>query len=112
MAGSSEVHPADRYAGQRVRARRWELGLTQADLAKRCGIKFQQIQKYETGVNRISVSRLDAIAKALKVSPSYFFTDKRSPPDFPSREVIELVGIYQRLPLEGRQLLGRLARAL
>ena len=51
-------HPVDLHVGQRVRQRRWLLGMTQQQLAEKVGIKFQQIQKYETGTNRISSSRL------------------------------------------------------
>ena len=47
-------HPVDLHVGQRVRQRRWLLGMTQQQLAEKVGIKFQQIQKYETGANRIS----------------------------------------------------------
>lgn len=51
-------HPVDLHVGQRVRRRRWLVGMTQQQLAEKVGIKFQQIQKYETGTNRISSSRL------------------------------------------------------
>ena len=51
-------HPVDSHVGQRVRQRRWLLGMTQQNLDEKVGIKFQQIQKYETGTNRISSSRL------------------------------------------------------
>lgn len=51
-------HPVDLHVGQRVRQRRWLFGMTQQQLAEKVGIKFQQIQKYETGTNRISSSRL------------------------------------------------------
>ncbi|MEL6426617.1 MAG: helix-turn-helix transcriptional regulator, partial [Pseudomonadota bacterium] len=45
-------HPVDVHVGQRVRQRRWMTGMTQQQLAEKVGIKFQQIQKYETGANR------------------------------------------------------------
>jgi transcriptional regulator with XRE-family HTH domain len=51
-------HPVDSHVGQRVRQRRWLLGMTQQHFDEKVGIKFQQIQKYETGTNRISSSRL------------------------------------------------------
>jgi transcriptional regulator with XRE-family HTH domain len=54
--------------GSRVRLRRKELGLSQDDLARACGITFQQVQKYEHGTNRISFSRLVEIAHALDCS--------------------------------------------
>src|SRR3954447_17005450 len=66
-------HPVDVHVGKRVRHRRWMVGMTQQQLGDIVGIKFQQIQKYETGMNRISASRLWDIAQALDVSISFFF---------------------------------------
>ena len=48
------THPVDIHVGQGVRQKRWLLGMTQQQLAQQVGIKFQQIQKYETGANRVS----------------------------------------------------------
>jgi transcriptional regulator with XRE-family HTH domain len=64
----SENHPLDEGLGLRVRLRRKELGLSQSALAEAVGITFQQIQKYETGANRISFSRLVEICIALNSS--------------------------------------------
>lgn len=58
---------ADIVVGRRVRAARDEKGWSQDQLAQACGITFQQIQKYEHGVNRISVSRLIQICDALEI---------------------------------------------
>ena len=69
------AHPIDLHVGQRLRQRRCLLGMTQQRLAEAVGIKFQQIQKYESGANRVSASRLWALANALEVSVSYFFDD-------------------------------------
>ena len=66
-------HPVDIYVGKRVRHRRWMVAMSQQQLAEKVGIKFQQIQKYETGMNRISASRLWEIAAALRVDVQYFF---------------------------------------
>jgi len=66
-------HPVDLHVGQRVRQRRWLLGMTQEQLAEKVGIKFQQIQKYETGANRISSSRLWDISEVMDVPVSFFF---------------------------------------
>ena len=60
-------HPIDVNVGRRMRQRRWMLGMTQQQLAQNVGIKFQQIQKYESGMNRVSASRLYEIAVALDV---------------------------------------------
>ncbi len=102
------VHPVDVYVGQKLRNRRWMLGLTQQQLALLVGVRFQQIQKYENGINRISSSRLWEISQALEVSVSYFF-DGYAPAEQPqaasdsslptsgimeSRETIELVRTF------------------
>ena len=66
-------HPVDVHVGKRIRQRRWLIGMTQQQLAEKVGIKFQQIQKYETGANRVSASRLWDIADALDVKMTFFF---------------------------------------
>ena len=66
-------HPVDVHVGKRIRHRRWMNGTTQQQLAEQVGIKFQQIQKYETGMNRVSASRLWDIANVLGVPVSFFF---------------------------------------
>ncbi|MEZ5922738.1 MAG: helix-turn-helix transcriptional regulator, partial [Parvularculaceae bacterium] len=67
------AHPIDLHVGRRVRQRRRLLGVTQQKLAEAVRIRFQQIQKYESGANRISASRLWALSKALNVPITYFF---------------------------------------
>ena len=67
-------HPVDAHVGKRIRHRRWMVGMTQQQLADKVGIKFQQIQKYETGANRVSASRLWEIARALEVPVERFFS--------------------------------------
>ena len=59
--------------GRRLRSRRRLMGLTQTQLAIRVGVRFQQIQKYENGANRISAARLWRFCQALEVPVSYFF---------------------------------------
>lgn len=65
--------PADGEVGKRARSRRLELGLSQTELASQIGVTFQQVQKYEKGVNRIGAGRLQRIAGALQVPVSFFF---------------------------------------
>ena len=65
--------PIDVHVGQRVRARRKMMGYSQTQLGKELGVTFQQVQKYERGMNRIGSSRLFRIAGALDVPISYFF---------------------------------------
>lgn len=67
--------PIDVHVGVRLRLRRNLLGLSQEKLSKVCGLTFQQIQKYERGVNRMGASRLYQIAKELDVPVSYFFEE-------------------------------------
>jgi len=118
-------HPVDVHVGKRVRHRRWMVGMTQQQLGDIVGIKFQQIQKYETGMNRISASRLWDIAQALDVSISFFFEgfegegDAAMPAAMPERgdlladkEALELVRSYYAIPEEQRRRLFDLARAL
>ena len=63
----------DAEVGRRVRSRRLECRLSQTELADRIGVTFQQVQKYEKGVNRIGAGRLQRIAEALEVPISFFF---------------------------------------
>lgn len=118
-------HPVDVHVGKRVRHRRWMVGMTQQQLGDIVGIKFQQIQKYETGMNRISASRLWDIAQALGVSISFFFEgfhDDEKPtaaadPEMrgdllADKEALELVRSYYAIPEAQRRRLFDLARVL
>lgn len=66
-------HPVDMHVGKRLRARRTLLGLSQEKLGEAVGVTFQQIQKYERGLNRIGSSRLYEFARVLSNPVSYFF---------------------------------------
>ncbi len=121
-------HPVDVHVGKRVRHRRWMVGMTQQQLGDIVGIKFQQIQKYETGMNRISASRLWDIAQALGVSISFFFegfdgeesvaeTVAVAPETqrgdlLADKEALELVRSYYAIPEAQRRRLFDLARVL
>ena len=116
-------HPVDVHVGKRVRHRRWMVGMTQQQLAEKVGIKFQQIQKYETGMNRVSASRLWDIATALSVPVSFFFeglessaaieADSTVPGDIlADKEALELVRSYYAIPDNQRRRLFELARVL
>ncbi len=118
------THPVDVHVGKRVRHRRWLIGMTQQQLAEQVGIKFQQIQKYETGANRVSASRLWDIADALDVPVSFFFeglpdADRPDgeksmvPPDLMGdKEALDLVRSYYAIPENQRRRLFELARVL
>jgi transcriptional regulator with XRE-family HTH domain len=71
-ASPKDAGPVDRLIGKRVMMLRRERGLSQAALAEQLGISFQQLQKYEQGHNRITVSRLAKIATELDVAIGYF----------------------------------------
>ncbi len=66
-------NPIDIHVGKRLRARRIFLGMSQDDLAKKVGITFQQLQKYERGTNRVSASRLYLLSRVLDVPVDFFF---------------------------------------
>jgi len=68
----------DAEIGERIKARRVMLGISQSALAEKCGISFQQIQKYEHGTNSLRISRMKMIADALDVPPVYFFGDDKA----------------------------------
>ena len=72
---ANEPNPIDVHVGKRVRARRTLMGLSQSKLGKAIDTTFQQVQKYERGMNRISSSRLYQIAQVLDVPIPYFFDD-------------------------------------
>jgi transcriptional regulator with XRE-family HTH domain len=68
-------HPVDRHVGRRIRERRQGLGMSQAALAERIGVSWQQLQKYENATNRIAASRLYELSRALGVEVGFFFAD-------------------------------------
>ena len=114
-------NPIDLHVGQRLRHRRWMLGLTQQELAQAVGIKFQQIQKYESGINRMSASRLWDVANALGVSVSYFFDGLNvvegnghgpKPDVLEDKETLDLIRAYYTLGEQPRRCLLDLARAI
>jgi transcriptional regulator with XRE-family HTH domain len=72
---SRRPNPIDAHVGTRVRLRRMLLGMSQERLGEQLGLTFQQVQKYEKGVNRIGASRLFDMAQVLGVSIQYFYED-------------------------------------
>src|SRR6202008_2067168 len=73
--GSRRPNPIDVHVGSRVRFRRMLLGMSQEKLGERLGLTFQQVQKYEKGINRIGASRLFDLAQVLGVSVQFFYDD-------------------------------------
>ncbi len=118
-------HIVDIHVGKRIRQRRWLIGKTQQQLGENVGIKFQQIQKYETGSNRVSASRLWEIADALDVPVTFFFDGLDHSVEVPARksrsmplelsedrEAMDLVRSYYAIPENQRRRLFELARVL
>lgn len=119
------AHKVDIHVGKMIRQRRWLTGMTQQKLAEMVGIKFQQIQKYETGANRVSASRLWDIADALGVHVAFFFEGlerkeavtnpaaENVPADvMADKEAIDLIRSYYSIPEDQRRRLFELARVL
>ena len=79
MNDERAANAVDRRLGQRVRTRRLEIGMSQEKLAELLGVTFQQVQKYEKGVNRIAASRLFDISAALDMTIARFFEGIGSP---------------------------------
>ena len=73
-------NPIDTHVGGRVRLRRMMLGMSQEKLAEQLGLTFQQVQKYEKGVNRVAASRLFELAKVLGVGVQFFYEDAPTSP--------------------------------
>ena len=113
-------HVVDVHVGKRIRHRRWTIGMTQQQLAEAVGIKFQQIQKYETGMNRVSASRLWDIAQAVEVPVSFFFEglddghmqDAVEGDILADKEALQLVRAYYAMPEAQRRQIFELARVL
>lgn len=71
--------PIDSHVGSRIRLRRTLMGMSQERLGEALGLTFQQVQKYERGVNRVGASRLFDLSRVLDVSISFFFDDMPEP---------------------------------
>ncbi len=95
-------HPIDVLVGRRARERRMLEGMSQTAVAEKLGLTFQQLQKYEKGLNRISASRLYELAQIFDVPVAYFYegmeAGKGAPDDtLTKRETLELVRAYYKI---------------
>lgn len=116
----------DLHVGKRLRRRRRLLGLTQQSLAEQVGIRFQQIQKYECGANRVSAARLFELSEALSVPIQYFYEglsttdplfnapdpDVIAPDVLSKKETMDLVRAYYSMGEAPRKHLLDLAKSL
>ena len=78
-AGENRPSPIDVHVGSRIRLRRTLMGMSQERLGEALGLTFQQVQKYERGVNRVGASRLYDLSRVLDVPISFFFDDMPDP---------------------------------
>jgi len=117
-----EERAIDLHIGKRLRRRRRLLGLTQPQLAESLGIRFQQIQKYECGANRIAASRIYAFAMVLNVPISYFYQGielgQAPPSSLPETEMtgeriaMGMANDFLKIPPSQRNALRTLIEAL
>lgn len=129
-----EFNPSavDEHIGQRIQLRRMMMGMSQKDLAQKCGVTFQQIQKYERAGNRISAARLFELSTLLETPMSFFFwglpgnlpeetrstrsihvSEPTSDDPLAKNETLELINLYWRLPTdEMRETIMRLIKSL
>ena len=111
------INEIDQHIAQRLQLRRVMLGMTQSDLAKKCGVSFQQIQKYETAGNRIPAARLFDLSQAMETSVAFFFaglpgnypletksnrsmrvSDVKDDDPMSKNETLQLINLYWNLP--------------
>lgn len=123
----------DIHVGRRLQTRRTMLGLSQKDLAEKCGVTFQQIQKYECAGNRVSASRLFDLSQALNTPIDFFFmglpgnlpsenkrnrskpqiSDQQPQDPLSKTESLELIRLYWKLPdNDKRELVMKMLRTL
>lgn len=118
---SRRSHHIDQAVGQRIAARRSALGWSQSVLARALGVSFQQVQKYETGANRVSASRLHQAATAMGCSVGDFFPPRPNAegevelihPVLVGAEGRSLAEAFVRIPdAAARRALTRVAQAM
>ena len=114
--GRSLTQGIDHHIAARMRERRTTLGLTLQQVAGMLGITYQQLYKYEKGVNRISAGRLHALARALGVDIGYFYeglgSGEPARPTARQRQMVELARSFAALSRQQQEALCELARAL
>lgn len=116
------INEVDQHIAKRLQLRRVMLGLTQSDLATKCGVSFQQIQKYETAGNRIPAARLFDLSQALETSVAFFFSglpgnfppetkairsmrvsDVKEDDPLSKNESLQLINLYWNLPTDAQR---------
>jgi len=108
----TSIHHIDALVGRRIKSARLTAGLTQEELASKIGTSFQQLQKYESGRNRISASRLFDLAAALRLPVSYFFNqDSHNHPTLDNKTA-KMAAKFQGLPEDKQALVLKLIKEL
>jgi transcriptional regulator with XRE-family HTH domain len=116
------INEVDRHIAKRLQLRRVMLGLSQSDLAHKCGVSFQQIQKYETAGNRIPAARLFDLSQAMETSVAFFFaglpgnyppetkatrsmrvSDVKENDPLGKNESLQLINLYWNLPNDAQR---------
>ena len=103
MTISKDDHITDAHVGSRIRMGRKLRDMTMVDLSSAIGTTYQQLHKYEHGINRVSASRLVAIAHILNLPISYFFEGLAGAPLSIDETTAELIGIFSRVPARRRK---------
>src|ERR1700753_2661258 len=98
-------HPVDIHVGKQLRMRRVILGLSQEAIGKAIGITFQQVQKYERGINRMGASRVYELARYLTVRVSYFFEGLDNSARTSPSGVAEEVAAFEHEKMSSRETL-------
>ena len=126
------INEVDHHIAKRLQLRRIMLGMSQSDLAKKCGVSFQQIQKYETAGNRIPAARLFDLSQAMETSVAFFFSGLPGnfPPETKSNrsmrvseakdndplaknESLQLINLYWNLPSDSqREMIMQMLKTL
>ena len=126
------INEVDQHIAKRLQLRRVMLGMSQSDLAHKCGVSFQQIQKYETAGNRIPAARLFDLSQALETPVAFFFSglpgnfppetkssrsmrvsDQKENDPLGKNESLKLINLYWSLPSDSqREMIMQMLKTL
>jgi len=107
-----ELEVRNNRIGRAVRARRTILGMSQLDLGAKIGVTFQQMQKYERGLNRVSAATLEKLASIMGVSVGFFYEEVQGEQKGSSRKSVALMKDYYKCDEVGQDVVETVARKL